>query len=164
LHENGVDPLVSRITPGSPGLRGPREPAAAHLWSVAPRQFGSTAEGCAGFLCPQDLAEALSVCRRYSGPRGRDRAGTCAAGGRHHTPHGHGRSRRQSHGGHLLKPERLLATFMKQFSGPAHPVPGHNLACRGPQIMAGKRLAATMRSVVQCSPPQRARADRAQGA
>jgi hypothetical protein len=32
----------------------------------------------------------------------------------------------------------LLDTFMKQFYGPAHPVPGYNLACGGPQIIAGK--------------------------
>src|SRR3989454_11028399 len=50
-------------------------------------------------------------------------------------------------GGHLLKTEMLLDTFMKQFHGPAHPVPGHNLACGGPQIIAGKILAATIRSV-----------------
>src|SRR5215467_6937750 len=50
-------------------------------------------------------------------------------------------------GGHLLKPEMLLDTFMKQFHRPTHPVPGHNLACGGPQIIAGKILAATIRSV-----------------
>src|SRR2546428_4298953 len=50
-------------------------------------------------------------------------------------------------GGHLLKTEMLLDTFMKQFHGPTHPVPGHNLACGGPQIIAGKILAATIRSV-----------------
>src|SRR2546421_3664158 len=50
-------------------------------------------------------------------------------------------------GGHLLKTEMLLDTFMKQFYGPAHPVPCHNLACGGPQIIAGKILAATIRSV-----------------
>src|SRR5215831_9433433 len=50
-------------------------------------------------------------------------------------------------GGHLLKTEMLFDTFMKQFYGPAHPVPGHNLACGSPQIIAGKILAATIRSV-----------------
>src|SRR5262249_16297463 len=50
-------------------------------------------------------------------------------------------------GGHVLKPEMLLDTFMKQFHRPAHPVPRHNLACGGPQIIAGQILAATVRSV-----------------
>src|SRR4029453_6727304 len=50
-------------------------------------------------------------------------------------------------GGHLLKTEMLLDTFMKQFHSPPHPVPGHNLACGGPQIIAGKILAATIRAV-----------------
>src|SRR6266581_1917253 len=54
LHENGVDPLVSRIKPGFPGIRCPLEPAAAHLCSVARHQFGSTSGGSAVFLCPQD--------------------------------------------------------------------------------------------------------------
>src|SRR6266436_3346656 len=48
---------------------------------------------------------------------------------------------------HLLKTEILLDTFMKKFHRPAHPVPCHNLACGGPQIIAGKILAATIRSV-----------------
>src|SRR4029434_2188452 len=48
---------------------------------------------------------------------------------------------------HLLKTEMLLDTFMKKFHRPAHPVPGHNLACGGPQIIAGQILAATIRSV-----------------
>jgi hypothetical protein len=48
---------------------------------------------------------------------------------------------------HLLKTEMLLDTFMKKFHRPAHPVPGHNLACGGPQIITGKILAATIRSV-----------------
>src|SRR5229473_6796810 len=52
-------------------------------------------------------------------------------------------------GGHILKTEILLDTFMKKFYGPAHPVPHDNLACRGPQIIAGKILAATIRSVAQ---------------
>src|SRR5260370_41609283 len=38
-------------------------------------------------------------------------------------------------GGHLLKTEMLLDTFMKEFHGPAEPVPHDNLACRGPQII-----------------------------
>ena len=50
-------------------------------------------------------------------------------------------------GGHLLKTEMLLDTFMKQFHRPTHSIPGHNLACGGPQIIAGKILAATIRSV-----------------
>src|SRR2546423_12154144 len=50
-------------------------------------------------------------------------------------------------GGHLLKTEMLLDTFMKKLHGPTHPVPCHNLACGGPQIIAGKILAATIRSV-----------------
>src|SRR5207302_9373525 len=49
--------------------------------------------------------------------------------------------------GHLLKPKMLLDTFMKQFHRPTHPVPGDNLACGGPQIIAGKVLTATIRSV-----------------
>src|SRR5437870_10931739 len=52
-------------------------------------------------------------------------------------------------GGHLLKTEMLLDTFMKKFHGPTHPVPGHNLACGSPQIIAGKILAATIRSVTR---------------
>src|SRR6266571_9355738 len=50
-------------------------------------------------------------------------------------------------GGHLLKTEILLNALMKKFYGPAEPVPRHNLAYRGPQIIAGKILAATIRSV-----------------
>src|SRR5262247_677585 len=50
-------------------------------------------------------------------------------------------------GGHLLKTEMLFDTFMKQFYGPAHPVPGHNLACGSSQIIAGKILAATILAV-----------------
>src|SRR2546428_14124078 len=51
--------------------------------------------------------------------------------------------------GHILKTKMLLDTFMKKFYSPAHPVPHDNLACRGPQIIAGKILAATIRSVAQ---------------
>jgi hypothetical protein len=55
----------------------------------------------------------------------------------------------KSMGGHLLKTEMLLDTFMKKFYCPAEPIPHHDLACRGPQIIAGKILAATIRSVAQ---------------
>src|SRR5215831_12021789 len=48
---------------------------------------------------------------------------------------------------HVLKTKMLLDTFMKQFHRPPHPIPGHNLACGGPQIIAGKVLAATIRSI-----------------
>src|SRR2546422_6702965 len=67
-------------------------------------------------------------------------------------------------GGHLLKTERLLDTFMKKFHGPTHPVPGHNLACGGPQIIAGKIRAATIRSVTPFGTHQLDLAHRAQGA
>src|SRR5882672_1419021 len=102
---------------------GPLEPAAAHLCSVARRQFGSTAEGCAVFLCPPALAGALSVCRRYSGPRGE--TGRCHVqqdvGTIHPVDMGdHGV---KAMGGHLLKTEMLLDTFMKKFYSPAHPIP-----------------------------------------
>src|SRR5262245_62597585 len=53
----------------------------------------------------------------------------------------------KSMGGRILKPEMLLNALMKQFHGPAKPVPRDNLACRGPQIIAGEILAATIRSV-----------------
>src|SRR5437773_12485277 len=65
-------------------------------------------------------------------------------------------------GGHLLKTEMLLDTFMKQFYGPAHPVPCHNLACGGPEIIAGKILAATIRSVTPFRTHQLDLAHRAQ--
>src|SRR6266851_3404643 len=65
-------------------------------------------------------------------------------------------------GGHLLKTEILLDTFMKKFYGPAHPVPCHNLACGGPQIIAGKILAATIRSVAPFRTHQLNLAHRAQ--
>src|SRR2546428_11510213 len=55
----------------------------------------------------------------------------------------------KSMGGHILKTEMLLDTFMKKFYCPAQPIPGDNLACRGPQIIAGKIFAATIRSVAQ---------------
>ena len=64
--------------------------------SVARHQFGSTAEGCAVFLCSQDLAGALAVCRRYSGLQRRDLAEPCAAGCRPNTPSGHATSRHRS--------------------------------------------------------------------
>src|ERR687888_79007 len=41
----------------------------------------------------------------------------------------------------------LLDTFMKKLHSPAQPVPHDNLACRSPQIIAGKIFAATIRSV-----------------
>src|SRR5438552_11613608 len=50
-------------------------------------------------------------------------------------------------GRHLLKAEILLHALMKKFYGPAEQVPPHNLAYRGAQIIAGKILAATIRSV-----------------
>src|SRR3989440_9326152 len=50
-------------------------------------------------------------------------------------------------GGDILKAQVRLDRFMKKLHGPTHPVPGHNLACGGPQIIAGKILAATIRSV-----------------
>src|SRR5438128_10623600 len=55
----------------------------------------------------------------------------------------------KSMGGHILKTEMLLDALMKKFYGPAEPVPHDNLPCRGPQIIAGKILAATIRSVAQ---------------
>src|SRR6266704_2633995 len=66
LHEKRIRSLAIRIKSGCQGLRCPLEPAAARFCSVARRQFGSTSEGYAVFLCPQDLAGALSVCRRRS--------------------------------------------------------------------------------------------------
>src|SRR4029453_7765928 len=52
----------------------------------------------------------------------------------------------KSMGGHILKTEMLLDALMKKFDGPAEPVPHDNLTCRGPQIIAGKRLAAPIRA------------------
>ena len=52
----------------------------------------------------------------------------------------------KSMGGHILKTEMLLNALMKKFYGPAEPVPRHNLACGGPQIITGKILAATQTS------------------
>src|ERR687885_245369 len=65
-------------------------------------------------------------------------------------------------GGYLLKPEMLLDTFMQQCYRPPHPVPGHNLACGGPQIIAGKVLAATIRSMTPFGTHQLDLAHRAQ--
>src|SRR6266446_1533346 len=96
LHEKGIRSLASRIKSDCEGLTYPLEPAAARFCSVARRQFGSTSEGYAVFLRPQDLAGALAVCRRYSGCRVRGLAATCAAGCKHNTPRGHAKSRRQS--------------------------------------------------------------------
>src|SRR2546426_923614 len=98
LHEKRIRSLAIRIKAGCQGFVCPLEPAAAQLCSVAPRQFGSTSEGYAVFLGPQDLAGVLSVCHQSSGLRGRGLAATCAAGCRHYTPSGHERSRRQIHG------------------------------------------------------------------
>src|SRR5215471_6228309 len=50
-------------------------------------------------------------------------------------------------GGHIFKTEMLLDTFMKKLHGPAQPVPHDNLACCGPQVIAGEILAATIRSI-----------------
>src|SRR5207245_7695384 len=55
----------------------------------------------------------------------------------------------KSMGGHILKTEMVFDALMKKFYGPAEPVPHDNLPCRGPQIIAGKILAATIRSVAQ---------------
>src|SRR5439155_8699434 len=55
----------------------------------------------------------------------------------------------KSMGGHILKTEILLDALMKKFDGPAEPVPHDHLTCRGPQIIAGKILAATIRSIAQ---------------
>src|SRR5712691_11475619 len=55
----------------------------------------------------------------------------------------------KSMGGDILKTKILLDALMKKFYCPAEPVPHDNLACRGPQIIAGKILAATLRSVAQ---------------
>src|SRR5256885_15447583 len=63
---------------------------------------------------------------------------------------------------HVLKPKMLLDTFMKQFHSPPHPVPGDNLACGGPQIIAGKILAATIRSMTPFGTHQLDLAHRAQ--
>ena len=53
----------------------------------------------------------------------------------------------QSMDGDIVKTEMLLDTFRKKFHGPAQPVSHDHLACRGPQIIAGTRRAATIRSV-----------------
>src|SRR5499425_657392 len=63
---------------------------------------------------------------------------------------------------HVLKTKMLLDTFMKQFHRPTHPIPGPNLACGGPQIIAGKILAATSRSVTPFRTHQLDLAHRAQ--
>src|SRR4029453_337161 len=65
-------------------------------------------------------------------------------------------------GGDILKAQVLLDCFMKNLHGPTHPVPGHNLACGGPQIIAGKVLAATIRSVTLFGTHQLDLAHRAQ--
>src|SRR4051812_21325286 len=68
----------------------------------------------------------------------------------------------KSMGGHILKTEILLDALMKKFYCPAEPVPRHNLAYRGPQLIAGKILAATIRSVALFGIHQRDLAHRAQ--
>src|SRR5919205_1363539 len=65
-------------------------------------------------------------------------------------------------GGDILKAQVLLDCFMKKLHGPTHSIPGHNLACGGPQIIAGKILAATMRSVTLFGAHQRDLAHMAQ--
>ena len=65
-------------------------------------------------------------------------------------------------GGDILKAQVLLDRFMKKLHGPTHPIPGHNLACGGPQIIAGKILAATIRSVTLFGTHQLDLAHRAQ--
>jgi hypothetical protein len=65
-------------------------------------------------------------------------------------------------GGHLLTPEMVLDTFLQQVHRPPPPLPGHPLACGGPQSMAGKGRAATLRSVAQCGTPPGALAHMAQ--
>jgi hypothetical protein len=67
-------------------------------------------------------------------------------------------------GGPLLKTERVLDTCRKKLHGPTHPGPGHKLACGGPQIIAGKLLAATIRAVTLFGTPPLDLAPRAQGA
>src|SRR5215475_3608409 len=56
----------------------------------------------------------------------------------------------KSMGGHILNSPMLLDALRKNFYGPAEPRPHHALACRGPQLIAGERRAATIRSVPQC--------------
>src|SRR5947199_1573852 len=60
----------------------------------------------------------------------------------------------KSMGGHLLKTEIVLDALMEKFDGPAQPVPHDNLTCRGPQIIAGKIRAATIRSIAPFGTPQ----------
>ena len=60
--------------------------------------------------------------------------------------------------------ERWLDTVMQKCHGPPHPVPGHHLACGGPQSIAGKIRAAPLRSVRRCGTPPLALAHRAPGA
>jgi site-specific DNA recombinase len=46
-------------------------------------------------------------------------------------------------------PSEFYVLRLKQLHAPPHPVPGDNLACGSPQIIAGKIRAATIRSVAQ---------------
>ena len=48
---------------------------------------------------------------------------------------------------HVLKTKMLLDALMPKLHAPPQTIPGDNLAWRGPQIIAGKILAATIRSV-----------------
>src|SRR5919198_6259135 len=48
---------------------------------------------------------------------------------------------------HVLKTKILLDALMPKLHAPPQTIPGDNLAWRGPQIIAGKILAATIRSV-----------------
>src|SRR5438445_7588680 len=60
----------------------------------------------------------------------------------------------KSMGGHLLKTEILLDALLEKFAGPAQPVPHDKLTCRGPQIIAGKIRAATIRSIAPFGTPR----------
>src|SRR5438105_15847939 len=63
---------------------------------------------------------------------------------------------------HVLETKILLDTFMKQFHSPPHPIPSDNLSCGGAHIIAGKVLAATIRSVTPFRTHQLDLAHRAQ--
>ena len=56
--------------------------------------------------------------------------------------------------GHLCNTEMLRDTFMQKLYGPAPPIPYDHLACRGPQLIAGKIRAATLRAVASFGTPQ----------
>src|SRR5262245_32206773 len=63
---------------------------------------------------------------------------------------------------YVLKPQMLLDTFMEQLHCPPHPIPSDNLACGCSEIIAGKVLAATIRSVTSFRTHQFDLAHRAQ--